>query len=386
MYLLEHQAKEYIRGAGLATPVFKVADSADRAETAVREIGGACVVKAQVRAGGRGRAGLIRVVKTPEAARAAAAEMLGRVHQGEVVELLMVEERLDIAAELYLGLVLDSDRAAPLALISRRGGVDIETVARTDPEAVVRLELDPLAGEPDAKAWIGAWQRAGLEAELVADAVEFSLDLERVFRASDAMTLEINPLAVTAGGRMVAADCKLITDDAADFRQPELAAFRPPAGKSLEERGAAIGVVYVSLNPGGTVGVMAGGAGLSMATMDEVTDAGALPAAFIDLGGGISEDNMAAAIRLMLATGGLKGLIINVFGGINNCQTMARGIRRVWDRINGRVELVVKMRGHSQDEGWAIVEELGVPVVKLGTTTGAVELLMDRLGNGGGQC
>jgi succinyl-CoA synthetase beta subunit len=200
-----------------------------------------------------------------------------------------------------------------------------------------------------------------------------------LFYRVDAFTLEVNPLVVTKQGDIVGADCKLILDDAALFRHPELQSYLEVDENSLEAKAQKVGVTYVGLDEKGSIGVMAGGAGICMTTMDEVADSGGVPAAFIDLGGGISERNMSEALDIMLATPGLNGLIINVFGGINNCEIMARGVKRVWPRLKDRVTLVIKMRGHSQEEGWAILEDLGVSVVKHGTTTEAVELLIRKL-------
>ena len=196
--------------------------------------------------------------------------------------------------------------------------------------------------------------------------------LTELFFQTDAFTLKINPLVVTRQGELVAGDCKLVVDDSALFRQPKLQAFVEIDESSPEARAQKAGVTYVPLDKKGSIGVMAGGAGICMTTMDEVIDAGGVPVAFIDLGGGISEENMAAALEIMLSIPGINGLIINVFGGINNCEIMARGVRRAWSYLRDQVTLVIKMRGHSQEEGWAILQELGVPVVKHGTTSEAV--------------
>lgn len=379
MYLREHQAKEVLRAAGIAAPSSQVAFTPSEAAAAAQEIG-PCVVKAQVRAGGRGKAGLIALAKSPEEAAAAAERILGQSHQGETVDRLLVEACLDIAQELYLGVVLDTAQATPKALLSSKGGVDIEQVAAEHPGDLYQVALDPLQeGIEDPEPWRRLWKEAGLEPEMLEQAAEITVRLMRLFFQAEAFTLEINPLVVTKQGKIVAGDCKLIVDDAALFRHRELAQYQEVDESSLEAQAQKVGVTYVALEESGTVGVMAGGAGICMTTMDEVADAGAVPAAFIDLGGGISEENMAAALEVMLATPGLDALLINVFGGINNCEIMARGVRRMWPRLKEQVTLVIKMRGHSQEEGWAILQELGVPVVKHGTTTEAVRLLMEHL-------
>ena len=379
MYLLEHQAKSVLRSKGLPVPLSEVVCFPEAAREAAQGIG-PCVIKALVRAGGRGKAGFIALAQTPAEAYAAAQSMLGTAHQGDTVSRLLVESRLDIAQELYLGVVLDTDRAAPVALLSIKGGVDIETVAAEHPQELYRVELDPLhEGTPEIAYWSALWKKAGLANELPGKAAELTVKLLELFYHSDAFTLEINPLVVTKQDDIVAGDCKLIVDDAALFRHPELHRFMEVNPNALEARAQKAGVTYVSLEKNGNIGVMAGGAGICMTTMDEVADAGGMPAAFIDLGGGISEESMATALEIMLSTPGLHGLIINVFGGINNCEVMARGVQRAWPLLQDRLPLVVKMRGHSQEEGWSILQELGVPVVKHGTTTAAVKLLMDGI-------
>ena len=363
----------------MPTPASKVVSTTEGAAEAAKSLG-RCVVKAQVRAGGRGKAGFIALAQTPEEASVAAGGMLGKTHQGEIVDRLLVEARLDIVQELYLGVVLDTDRAAPLVLLSTRGGVDIEQVAAEHPGDFYRIEIDPLLkGVSEPESWRSSWEEAGLASELLDQAASLTVKLIQLFYRTDAFTLEINPLVVTKQGGIVAGDCKLIVDDAALFRHPELQGFVEIDENSPEAKAQKIGVTYVALEKNGSIGVMAGGAGICMTTMDEVADAGGVPTAFIDLGGGISEENMASALEIMLSTPGINALLINVFGGINNCEIMARGVKRVWPRLGDRVTLVIKMRGHSQEEGWAILQELGVPVVKHGTTTEAVKLLMDSI-------
>ena len=379
MYLREHQAKDILRRAGVAVPVSEVVSTPEAAAGAAKSIG-PCVVKAQVRAGGRGKAGFIAMARDPAQAFAAAGDMLGRPCQGEIVNSLLVEARLDIARELYLGVVLDTDRAKPVVLMSTHGGVDIEQATAEHPEAFCRVELDPLQEDvSDPAPWRRRWQKAGLDLPLLDKAAALTRRLTELFYQTEAFTLEINPLVVTRQGALVAGDCKLVVDDAALFRQPVLQGFVEIDECSPEARAQKAGVTYVALDPKGSIGVMAGGAGICMTTMDEVVDAGGKPLAFIDLGGGISEENMAAALEIMSFTPGINGLIVNVFGGINNCETMARGVRRAGPDLLARVTLVVKMRGHSQEEGWAILKEMGVTLVRHGTTSEAVARLMEKL-------
>ncbi len=378
MHLLEHQAKELIKSAGIPVPRGEVAFTPKHVAQAAERIG-PCVVKAQTRAGGRWKAGLIRPADSPEAAARVAKEILGAVHEAETVTRVLVEERLEISREMYLGIILDFSKAHPLVLASFRGGVNIEEVAESDPETLARMDIDPLEqGIPESR-WGEFWREVGLDEGLIIETEAIATRALELFYRTDALTLEVNPLAVTRFGSVIAADVKLIIDDAAMFRHEELRAYQEWEGGALEAEASQIGVTYVSLDPAGAVGIIAGGAGLSMATIDAIADAKVTPSAFMDLGGGISETGMAESIRIMLRTGNLEGILVNVFGGINNCEVLARGIARVHENIGPEVTLVVKMRGHSQEEGWRILDGLGIHVVKHGTTDDAVRVLVDKM-------
>jgi succinyl-CoA synthetase beta subunit len=378
MYLLEHQAKEIIRSAGIPVPMGEVAFTPKEVIQAVERIG-PCVIKAQIRAGGRRKAGLIRPADSPEAAARVAKEILGAVHEAETVTRVLVEERLDITREMYLGIILDFSKAHPVALASSRGGVNIEETAESDPNALVRMDIDPLeAGVPESR-WREFWTRVGLDEKLIHEAGAVAARSLELFYKTDALTLEVNPLAVTSSGSVFAADVKLIVDDAAMFRHEELKPYQEWEEGALEAEASEIGVTYVPLDPEGVVGIIAGGAGISMATIDAIADAKLTPSAFLDLGGGISETGMAESIRIMLRTGNLEGILVNVFGGINNCKVLAKGIARVYENMGAEVSFVVKMRGHSQEEGWRILERLGIHVVKQGTTDDAVRVLMEKM-------
>ena len=378
MYLLEYQANELIRSAGVPVPKGELAFTPKDVVQAAERIG-PCIIKAQVKGGGRWRAGLIRPADSPEAAGRVAQEFLGAVHEAETVTRVLVEERLDIAREMYLGIILDFSKGHPIALASLRGGVNIEEVAGSDPNALVRMDIDPLEGVVPDSRWTEFWERVGLGEEQTLEVGAVAARSLELFYRTDALTLEINPMAVTSCGSVCAADVKLIVDDAAMFRHEELKPYQESEEGSLEAEAAEIGVTYVPLDPKGVVGIIAGGAGLSMATIDAIADAQVTPSAFLDLGGGISETGMGESIGIMLRTGNLEGVLVNVFGGINNCRVLARGIARVYEDIAPEVNLVVKMRGHSQEEGWQILERLGISVVKQGTTDDAVRLLVDKM-------
>ncbi len=378
MYLLEHQAKELIKSAGIPVPRGEIAFTPKDVVQAAERIG-PCVIKAQVKGGGRWKAGLIRPADSPEAAGRVAQEVLGAVHEAETVTRVLVEERLDITCEMYLGIILDFSKAHPIALASLKGGVHIEEVAGSDPNALVRMHVDPLEEVVPDSRWIKFWERVGLTEGQIVEAGALAARLLELFYRTDALTLEVNPLAVTRSGSVIAADVKLIVDDAAMFRHEELKPYQEWEEGALEAEASEIGVAYVPLDPEGVVGIIAGGAGISMATIDAIADAKLTPSAFLDLGGGISEKGMAESIRIMLRTGNLEGILVNVFGGINNCKVLAKGIARVYENMGAEVSLVVKMRGHSQEEGWRILERLGIHVVKQGTTDDAVRVLMEKM-------
>lgn len=379
MYLYEYQAKKVVGDAGIPVPQNRLAFNPEEARQAAEEINKPSVVKAQVRAGGRGKAGLIKLVKGSQEAYSSAQDIFGKYHHGEMVEKVLVEEKLDIAKELYVSVVLDLNKAKPVVLISAEGGVDIEQIAESSPEAIIRVEVDPLEKDTPEHKWVEAWGKVGLRGKQLLKAASVASKLLNLFYKVDAFTVEINPLVITQAGDVIAADAKVIVDDSSLYRHPELQSYQELSSHPLEIEASKAGVSYVSISSEGFVGIVAGGAGLSMATMDAVFEYGGIPAAFLDLGGGISEVGMAESLKIMLKTEGMRGIIINVFGGINNCEIMAKGIDRAYQEVKPQVPIVVKMRGHSQDEGWVIIEKLNIPIIKYGTTDEAIKLLLSRV-------
>lgn len=373
MDLYEREAKELLARWDIRVPRGRVANTPGEAARLARELEGAEVaVKAQVRAGGRGKAGLVRVVSQAEVA-VAVAGILGARHRGERVEKVLLEEKLDIAQELYAGVIVDTRLGLPLLLLSGRGGVEIEELAAVKPEAVYRETLTRI---PPLHRITAAWLAAGYQGPALGEVARATRSLLEMFFASDATMAEINPLVCTVAGAVVAADAKVTVDDAALFRQPWAAGLvRPPEGK-MEEMARQYRLAYVSLDVGGDIGIIAGGAGLALATMDMVRAWGGRPANFLDTGGGVSAGQVAAAMRIVHGTPGVRGILVNIFGGINNCLTVAQGIREFMAAEPLVARLVVKMRGHSQEEGWALLEEAGVKVVKYGSTEEAVKLLL----------
>lgn len=363
MRLHEFEGKELFREAGIQVPRGAVAHGPEEAVRIAAQLGGEVVVKAQVLAGGRGHAGGICLAASPQEAGQRAASLLqGRI-RGCRPEGVLVEERLEIVRELYLGIAVDGAAGRPAAVLSAAGGVDIEQVAATRPEAVFRAHLDPCKGLDERLARELA---AGLGTE---GAAQVLCRLWQVFAGGEALIVEINPLAVLPDGRLVAADAVVELDDAALFRQPRWQARAPRAAAHIQ------GMTFVELE--GEIGLVCSGAGLGMASVDLIAER-ARPANFLETGGGITRELMAAALRLVLARPGLKGVLINIYGGINPIHEGALGVAEVM--AGGvKVPVVAKALGNRQEETWAILEAAGVEVVRELETEKAVAALLDRV-------
>jgi succinyl-CoA synthetase beta subunit len=377
--LYEFEGKSLFAKVGIPIPKGAVAASPAEAAAAAQRIGYPVVLKSQVLRGGRGKAGGIRFAADAGALDREARALLSLAIGGEKVERLLVEERLNVAAERYAGITLDPLTLLPQLLVSRAGGVEIEAASATAPERLQRLPLDPL-DLPSPAAILALVREAGV-GEAAAPAVAVIVgNLVAAYFRFEAVTAEINPLIVDAKGAAIAADAKFEIDDSALWRVPEAAAFTRPEKLlgPLEAEAKAAGIAYVPLGKG-NVGLVSGGAGLGMASMDMILLHGGAPANFLDLGGNATRERTAAALRIVLATPGVEGVLLNLFGGINNCKSMAQGIAEVIDERRPSQAIVVKMRGHSQDEGWEILEERQVPLVRHGTTEEAVVKLMDEL-------
>ncbi|MHB1651313.1 MAG: ADP-forming succinate--CoA ligase subunit beta [Desulfitobacteriaceae bacterium] len=376
MRLLEYEGKELFKHYGLTVQQGILARTPEEAVAASEEIGYPVVLKAQVLAGGRGKAGGVKFAHTAEEAFETSRNILGMTIKNEITECLLVTEMCDIAQELYAGITIDPSVGLPILIFSSKGGVDIEQVAKESPEKLLKLHLVPTELLRQYNI-IDFLRKSDLAVELLPKVAKEILQLISVFYGADATTAEINPLVVTKDREILALDAKAVIDDAALKRQSR---FKSKMEKCslLEERARKIGVNYVPL--AGNIAVIAGGAGLAMATMDLVSHFQGKPASFLDTGGGISSERMAEALRISLATPGVEGVIINVFGGINNCQIMAKGIAEVIDEDQPSAQIVVKMRGHSQDEGWKILEERNVSIIKFGTSEEAVQSLLTRVG------
>lgn len=373
MDLLEYQGKELFRGRGIPVPDGGVAASPEQAARVARRLGGPAILKAQVPVGGRGKAGGIRRVEDPQDAHEVAAELLTLEISGFTVNEVMVEEAAPTGREFYLAIVLDRSRAAPLILFSPMGGMDIEQVAAEHPEAVRRLEIDPLIGlQPFQSRELLFW--GGLDQGLRRSFTDLIERTYGLFRDFDAGLVEINPLLVTEH-RVLALDAKVVIDDSALYRQPEVAAFGPPATEDpREQRAKKEGLAYVRLD--GNLGILGNGAGLVMATLDLVAQAGGRPANFLDVGGGARAEQIIAALEIITDQPDVRAVLVNVFGGITRCDEVARGLLAVRDRIPAGLPLVVRFEGTRANEGREILarEQLTVAAGLEEAARKAVEL------------
>ncbi|MBZ6084667.1 ADP-forming succinate--CoA ligase subunit beta [Streptomyces olivaceus] len=361
MDLYEHQARELFEAHGIVVPRAGITDSPERAREIARALGGRAVVKAQVRTGGRGRAGGVRVAADPPAAEEAARHILGMDIKGHTVGTVMLAEPCDVEREFYVSYVLDRAAGRFVAVASAEGGTEIEQVAAERPEAVARIPVDPAAGVNTATA-VRIADAAGLPPQTVDTLVR----LWQVLVREDALLVEVNPLARTADGRIVALDGKVTLDDNARFRHPGRGDAHATGSDPLEVRAAAKGLNYVRLD--GEVGVVGNGAGLVMSTLDAVAGRGARPANFLDIGGGASARVMADGLAVVLSDPGVKSVLVNIFGGITACDAVADGIVRALDEVRLTKPLVVRLDGNNAARGRALLDARAHPLVEQATT------------------
>jgi succinyl-CoA synthetase beta subunit len=365
MKIHEYQAKEVLARYGVPIPRNAgVASKPEEVRDKVAQLGGKGVLKAQVHTGGRGKAGGIRIASSPEEGETLARQMLGmllKTHQapdGLKVEKLLIEEPISIKQEIYAGVVPDRVSKRNVLIVSARGGMDIEAVAAEEPEAVVRLPIDPLEGPHDFEIRQACY-KAGLDPVLVNRLVSPLRGLLNAFVGVDASLAEINPLAVTEDGQVVAADAKIELDDSALFRHPDLAAFAEESEEDpLEAQAHRLDIAYVRLK--GEVGIICNGAGLTMATMDAVQRAGGRPANFLDVGGGAQSERVKTCLGLVLSDPQVRGVLINIFGGITRCDEVAKGIVMAKNSLEVKVPLVVRLAGTRAEEGAAILAQEGI--------------------------
>lgn len=369
MKIHEYQAKEILRKHGVTVPRGILATSPAAAERAALDLGTpVVVVKAQIHAGGRGKGGGVKLARSAAEAKQVAEQMIGarlRTPQtgaeGQVVHKVYVEEGLDIARELYLGMTLDRESSCVTLMASADGGVEIEEVARTHPDRIVRAAIDPLTAlMPYQCRRVAA--ALGLAGASVGRFVSFGQALYRAYEATDASLLEINPLVVLKTGEVIALDAKMNFDDNALFRHPEIAALRDPDEEDPRERAAKEhDLSYIALF--GDIGCMVNGAGLAMATMDTVKLCGGAPANFLDVGGGADEKKVAAAFKLILGDKNVKAILVNIFGGIMKCDVIANGIVAAAREVKLEDPLVVRLEGTNVELGKKILRESGLKIV-----------------------
>ncbi|MDQ0407456.1 MULTISPECIES: ADP-forming succinate--CoA ligase subunit beta [unclassified Streptomyces] len=361
MDLYEHQARELFAEHGIVVPRAEVTDSPARAREIARALGGRAVVKAQVKTGGRGKAGGVRLAADPAAAEEAARDVLGMDIKGHTVGVVMLAEPVEIEREFYVSYVLDRAAGRFLAIASAEGGTEIEEIAAERPEAVARVPVDPAAGVTTATA-VRIADAAGLPPQ----SVDVLVRLWQVLVREDALLVEVNPLVRTVEGQMVALDGKVTLDDNARFRQTRWGSGPETASDPLEARAAAKGLNYVRLD--GEVGVIGNGAGLVMSTLDVVAGCGARPANFLDIGGGASARVMADGLSVVLSDPAVQSVLVNVFGGITACDAVADGIVRALDEVRPTKPLVVRLDGNNAARGRALLDARAHPLVEQATT------------------
>jgi succinyl-CoA synthetase beta subunit len=366
MNIHEYQAKEILRKYNVAVPRGKVAFTAEEALAAAQELGGKIfVVKAQIHAGGRGKAGGVKIAKSLNEAKELASKMIGMklvTHQtgpeGKEVRRVLIEEGIDIARELYLGIVLDRSVSRLVFMASTEGGVEIEKIATEKPEAILKEYVDPKIGLQPFQARKIAFG-LGLEGDQVKNAVKFITSLYRAFTESDASLAEINPLVVTADGKVLALDAKMNFDDSALFRHQEIQEMRDFNEEDpLEVEASKNHLNYIKLD--GNVGCMVNGAGLAMATMDIIKLTGGMPANFLDVGGGANVDTVRNGFKIILSDANVKAILINIFGGIVRCDRVAKGIIEAAKSIELNIPMVIRLAGTNAEEAAELLQNSGM--------------------------
>jgi succinyl-CoA synthetase beta subunit len=387
MNIHEFQAKDILKRFGVAVPRGIVASTPEAAKAAALELGGAVsVVKAQIHAGGRGKGGGVKVVNSADEAAARAAEMLGKnliTHQtgpaGRRVRRVLVEQGLNIAREFYLAMVLDRAQARVAVICSSEGGVEIETVAEKHPEKIFKETIDPVIGLASFQCRRIAG-KLGIPAELTGKFAAVMQGLYRAFDECDASLAEINPVILTKEGQVLALDAKMNFDSNAFFRQKEILALRDlDEEEPREVEASKYDLSYISLD--GNIACMVNGAGLAMATMDIIKLYGGEPANFLDVGGGADKEKVAQAFRILLADERVKGVLVNIFGGIMRCDVLAQGLVDAARELSLKVPLVVRMQGTNVEQGRKILADSGLTIIAAETMAEAAEKIVKAIKN-----
>jgi succinyl-CoA synthetase beta subunit len=369
--LHEYQSKRVFAQYGVPIPEGDVATTPEEARAIAERLGGPVIVKSQVLVGGRGKAGGIKLARTPDEAAQLAAQILSLEIKGLPVRKVLVDQAADIRQEIYLGVVMDRAAARPVMMASSEGGVEIEEVARTNPEAIKKVHIDPFIGLRGYQTrWLA--KGIGLDPALHRPFDRIAQGLYRAFVESDASLAEINPLVVTGEGSLLAVDGKMVLDDNGLFRHADLAEMRDVDEETPTEREAReAGLSYVQLD--GEIGCMVNGAGLAMATMDITKHFGGAPANFLDIGGGAKADRVAAALRLILADPNVKAVLFNIFGGITRCDEVAKGILAALQEVKPQVPMVVRLVGTNEEEGRRLLEKSGYAMITATTLAEAAQ-------------
>jgi succinyl-CoA synthetase beta subunit len=376
MNVHEFQGKALLRKYGVAVPNGREVTSSADAAAACTEFGGRCVIKAQIHAGGRGKAGGVKLCKSPAEAEAAARELLGKVlvtHQtgpgGREVKRLLAEALTDIEREFYLGMVVDRATGRPALMASAEGGVEIEEVAARSPEKILRESIDPAVGLQAYQARKLAFG-IGIPAASVNKAVAFMAGLYRAFVETDASMVEINPLVLTKQGELLALDAKIGFDDNALFRHPDVRELRDLNEEDPKEiQASKFDLSYIALD--GTIGCMVNGAGLAMATMDIIKHFGGEPANFLDVGGGATAEKVTEAFKIILSDANVRAVLVNIFGGIMRCDVIATGVVEAAHQVQLKLPVVVRLEGTNVELGRKILEESGLNLISAAVMSAA---------------
>jgi succinyl-CoA synthetase beta subunit len=379
MDLLEYQGKQLFARHGVPVPSGAPATTVEEAVAAADEIGYPCVVKAQVQVGGRGKAGGIKLAKDRVEAEEHSQAILGMDIKGHTVHEVWIEAASEIASEYYASIVFDRSAKRPLIMLSTQGGMDIEEVADTNPDAIARLHVDPLLGFQDFHARRLAFE-AGVDADIVRPLGSLLAKLYDAFVKEEAMLVEVNPLIVTPDRKVAALDAKVTLDDNSLFRHPDNAALRNTAAEDAQEQMARErGLTFVKLD--GNVGILGNGAGLVMSTLDVVAQAGGSPANFLDAGGGSRAEAITSAVEVILSNENVTAVLFNIFGGITRCDEVAKGLIEAFAQINPTVPFVVRLDGTNDKEGRALLAEANLPNVHTeATMLGAAKRVVELAG------
>lgn len=379
MDIHEYQAKELLSNFGVSIPTGALAYSPEQAAYRAREMGGErWVVKAQVHAGGRGKAGGVKVCESDTEIQSATEDMFGRkliTHQtgpeGKGIYRVYVEAAVPIETEIYVGFVLDRTSQRVMIVASAEGGMEIEDISASRPDSIVRATVEPAVGLQDFQCREIAFA-LGIEASLTQQMVRTLQGCYRAFTELDATMVEINPLVITGDNRVMALDAKMAFDDNALFRHPQVAELRDKSQEDAREcRAADRGLSYIGLD--GNIGCIVNGAGLAMATMDTIKLAGGEPANFLDIGGGATPERVAKAFRLVLSDKNVQAILVNIFAGINRCDWVAQGVVQALQEVQVDVPVIVRLAGTNVEEGQKILAQSGLPLIRASTLMEAAE-------------